>query len=359
MGRQEKVAVAMSGGVDSSVAAWLLLQEGVEAAGVTLKLYENEDVGICNEKTCCSQRDVEDAARVSDRLGIPHYVLNYRQAFIDEVIRRFIDAYCLGATPNPCIDCNKYIKFGKLCETAESMGFSHMATGHYAIIDFDKPSGRYLLKKAVDETKDQSYVLYGMTQKQLAMTRLPLGGLKKTQVREIAAEQGFVNARKHDSQDICFVPDGDYGKFIEHFTGRTFPEGNFTDTEGHILGRHRGIIRYTIGQRKGLGLALPAPMYVKEKDVQNNRVILSEDAALFTRGFDAKDVNLIACEQLDSAIRLKARIRYKHKEQWARVEMTGPDTLHIEFDEPQRAIARGQAVVLYDGDVVFGGGTIS
>lgn len=344
MDRQEKVAVAMSGGVDSSVAAWLLLQEGLEAAGVTLTLYENGDA--------------EDAARVSDRLGIPHCVLNYRQEFIDQVIRRFIDAYCAGATPNPCIDCNKYIKFGKLCESVEEMGFSHIATGHYAVIDFDRTSGRYLLKKAADETKDQSYVLYGLTQKQLAMTRLPLGGLTKAQVREIAAEQGFVNAGKRDSQDICFVPDGDYGKFIEHFTGKTFPGGDFTDQEGRVLGRHKGLIRYTVGQRKGLGLALPAPMYVKEKDVSNNRVILSEDRALFTREFDAKDVNLIACERLEGPIRLKARIRYKHREQWARVEMTGPDTMHIAFDEPQRAIARGQAVVLYDGDVVFGGGTI-
>lgn len=335
--------MAMSGGVDSSVAAWLLLQEGLDAAGVTLALYE--------------KGDAEDAKRVSDRLGIPHYVWDYRRAFIDQVIQRFIDAYSRGETPNPCIDCNKHIKFGMLCKSAEEMGFSHMATGHYAVIVFDKPSGRYLLKKAVDETKDQSYVLYGMTQKQLAMTRLPLGGLTKKQVREIAEAQGFVNAKK-DSQDICFVPDGDYGRFIEHFTGETFPEGDFTDAEGRVLGRHKGLIRYTIGQRKGLGLALPAPMYVKEKDAINNRVILSEDAALFTRDLEARDVNLIACERLEGPIRLKARIRYKHKEQWARVEMTGPDTMHIEFDEPQRAIARGQAVVLYDGDVVFGGGTI-
>ena len=359
MAGQEKVAVAMSGGVDSSVAAWLLMQEGLDAAGVTLKLYDNEDVGICNEKTCCSQRDVEDAARVCDRMGIPHYVLNYRQAFIDQVIQRFITAYCAGETPNPCIDCNKYIKFGKLCETAEHMGFRYMATGHYAVVEFDRAANRYLLKKAADGTKDQSYVLYGMTQRQLAMTKFPLGGLSKVQVREIAAERGFVNAAKRDSQDICFVPDGDYGKFIEHFTGKTFPEGDFTDDGGRVLGRHKGLIRYTIGQRKGLGLALPAPMYVKEKDVTHNRVILSEDAALFTRAFDAKDVNLIACAQLDGAVRLKARIRYKHKEQWARVEMTGPDTAHVEFDEPQRAIAKGQAVVFYDGDVVFGGGTIA
>ncbi len=348
----------MSGGVDSSVAAWLMQQEGYEVSGITLKLYNNEDLGACIGKTCCSQRDAEDAAMVADRLGVPHYVLNYRQAFIDCVISRFIDAYCQGETPNPCIDCNKYIKFGRLCREASSMGFDHIATGHYARIEHDAVSGRWLLRKGVSAEKDQSYVLYSMTQQQLAMTLLPLGALSKPQVRAIAEAQGFVNAGKRESQDICFVPDGDYGKFIEHFTGRKFPEGEFVDLEGRVLGRHRGLIRYTVGQRKGLGLSMGEPVYVKSKDPVRNRVVVSEDAALYTRSLEAKEVNLIACDSFEGTRRLKARIRYKHPEQWASVTMTGPDCLHIEFDSPQRAIAPGQAVVLYDGEYVFGGGTI-
>lgn len=353
-----RAAVAMSGGVDSSVAAWLVQQAGYEAAGVTLKLYDNEDIGICNDKTCCSQRDTEDAAMVADRLGMRHYVLNYRQEFIDEVIKRFVDAYCRGETPNPCIDCNKYVKFGKLCQAVKGMGFTHIATGHYARIEYDAASGRWLLRKGVNEEKDQSYVLYGLTQEQLSMTLLPLGTLSKPRVRAIAEEQGFVNAKKHDSQDICFVPDGNYSGFIEHFTGRTFPEGDFVDPEGNVLGRHRGLIRYTIGQRKGLGLAMCEPVYVKAKDPATNRVVVSKDSALYTKNLEAKDINLIACESFTGTRRLKARIRYKHPEQWANVTMTGPDSIHVEFEEPQRAIAPGQAVVLYDGDVVFGGGTI-
>ena len=354
-----RAAIAMSGGVDSSVAAWLVQQAGYETAGVTLKLYDNEDIGICNQRTCCSQRDIEDAALVADRLGIEHYVLNYRQEFIDQVIKRFVDAYCRGETPNPCIDCNKYIKFGKLCQAVKGMDFTHIATGHYARIEYDAGSRRWLLKKGLNPEKDQSYVLYGFTQEQLAMTLLPLGTLSKQQVREIAREKGFVNAKKHDSQDICFVPDGDYSGFIEHFTGKIFPKGDFVDTEGHVLGEHKGLIRYTIGQRKGLGLAMCEPVYVKEKDPVTNRVVIARDSELFSKSFDAKEVNLIACDHFDGTLRLKARIRYKHPEQWANVTMTGPGTVHVEFDEPQRAIAPGQAVVFYDDDVVFGGGTIA
>lgn len=353
-----RAAIAMSGGVDSSVAAWLVQQAGYEAAGVTLKLYDNEDIGICNDKTCCSQRDVEDAALVADRLGIPHYVLNYRQEFIDNVIKRFIDAYCGGETPNPCIDCNKYIKFGKLCQTVKGMDFTHIATGHYARIEYDAGSQRWLLKKGINQEKDQSYVLYGLAQEQLAMTLLPLGDLSKQQVREIAREKGFVNASKRDSQDICFVPDGDYSGFIESYTGKMFPRGNFVDTDGNVLGTHGGLIKYTIGQRKGLGLAMGEPVYVKSKNVSDNTVVVARDEDLYTKEFEVRDVNLIACEHFTDTIHVKARIRYKHPEQLAKVTMTGPDTMHVEFEKPQRAIAAGQAVVLYDDDVVFGGGTI-
>ncbi len=353
-----RAAIAMSGGVDSSVAAWLVQQAGYEAAGVTLKLYDNEDIGICNDKTCCSQRDVEDAALVADRLGIPHYVLNYRQEFINNVIQRFIDAYCLGETPNPCIDCNKYIKFGKLCQAVRGMDFTHIATGHYARIAYDAGSQRWLLKKGVNQEKDQSYVLYGLTQEQLAMTLLPLGDLSKLQVREIAREKGFVNAGKHDSQDICFVPDGNYSGFIERFTGKTFPQGDFVDPCGNILGRHGGLIKYTIGQRKGLGLAMGEPVYVKSKHIEDNTVVVARDEELYTTAFEVRDVNLIACGNFNGTLRVKAKIRYKHPEQWASITMTGPNTMHVEFEKPQRAIAAGQAAVFYDDDVVFGGGTI-
>lgn len=234
----------------------------------------------------------------------------------------------------------------------------YVVTGHYAQIVQDETTGRYLLKKAVDASKDQSYVLYSLTQDQLSRTLFPLGGLHKTETRRIAEEQGFINAEKRDSQDICFIPDGDYAGFIEKYTGRTYPSGYFTDREGNILGEHRGIIHYTIGQRKGLGLALKKPMYVQELDMEHNRVILGDNADLFTREFDAKDFNWIATDTPASDIRAKARIRYKHKEAEATIVPTGPDTVHVIFDEPQRAITRGQSVVLYDGDYVIGGGTI-
>ncbi len=347
-----EVAVAMSGGVDSSVAAWLVKEAGHGVAGVTLRLYENE-------KSECPMKESKDAAAVAASMGIKHYVLDYREDFINNVIKRFVDSYCSGETPNPCVECNKYIKFGRLCDEVSEMGFTHIATGHYARIEYDKGSGRWLLKKGANWEKDQSYVLYGLTQQQLSMTMLPLGGLSKGEVREIAEAQGFVNAHKKDSQDICFVPDGDYGNFIENFTGKIFPQGNFVDTQGKILGPHKGIIRYTIGQRKGLGLAMCRPVYVKSKDPVTNNVVISEDSELYTRYLDARDVNIIACENFTGSIRLKARIRYKHPEQWATVTMTGKDTAHVEFDEPQRAVAAGQSVVFYDGDVVFGGGTIS
>lgn len=346
-----RVAVAMSGGVDSSVAAWLIKDAGYETAGVTLRLYENPEL-------ICPMQEANDAKTVAESMGIEHYVLDYRENFTDNVIKRFIVSYCKGETPNPCIECNKYIKFGKLCDEAKQMGFTHIATGHYAQIEYHEETNRWLLKKSTNPEKDQSYVLYNLTQEQLAMTLLPLGGLSKPEVREIAETQGFVNAHKKDSQDICFVPDGNYSGFIKDFTGMSFPAGNFVDTQGKILGTHKGIINYTIGQRKGLGLALCKPMYVKSKDPVTNEVVISEDSELFTRELDAKDVNLIACDWFEGAIRLKARIRYKHAEQWATVTMTGKTTAHVEFDEPVRAVAKGQAVVFYDGDVVFGGGTI-
>lgn len=351
----KRAMIAMSGGVDSSVAAYLMVQAGYDCLGMTMRLYNNEDIGK-TEKTCCSLDDVEDARSVAFRLGIPFRVFNFTEEFRSCVIDRFVNAYECGETPNPCIDCNKYLKFGKIFQRMDELGYDYVVTGHYARIEQDVD--RFLLKKGLDDSKDQSYVLYGLTQAQLARTVFPLGGMTKAETRRIAEEQGFLNARKHDSQDICFVPDGDYAAFLERYTGKSYPAGEFVDTQGKVLGRHKGIVRYTIGQRKGLGLALPCPMYVKDKDMAGNRVILSKNEELFSRELDAKGFNWSALDCPSGTIRASAKIRYKHTEQPASVTPTGPDTVHIVFDEPQRAICRGQAVVLYDGDTVLGGGTI-
>lgn len=339
-----KAIIAMSGGVDSSVAAFLTKQKGYELKGVTLSL----EVG--------SEGDISDAKKVAERMGFPHEVLNLREEFQKEVIDRFIDAYENSRTPNPCVICNKYIKFGRLLDYAEENGYSHTATGHYAQIEC--VNGRYILKKGVDKTKDQSYVLYSLTQEQLKHSLFPLGSLSKNEVREIALENGFVNAKKKESQDICFVPDGDYAGFIERYLGKTYPEGDFVDFDGNVLGRHKGLIRYTIGQRKGLGLALPKPMYVCKLCTDNNSVMLGDNADLFSNTLDAYDINLITTDKLDSSIRAEAKVRYSQNAQKATVWQTDDNELHIEFDEPQRAITSGQAVVLYDGETVIGGGTI-
>ncbi len=354
----KKAIIAMSGGVDSSVAAYLLKEQGFDCIGVTMKLFANEDAGISREKTCCSLDDVEDARGVAFKLGIPYYVFNFSGEFKDTVIKIFIGAYEKGETPNPCIDCNRYIKFEKLFKRMKELDYGYIATGHYARIEYDTGNGRYLLKKGFDETKDQNYVLYAITQEQLAHTLLPLGWLSKKEVREIAEQKGFANAKKHDSQDICFVPDGDYAKFIESYTGKTYENGDFIDCEGNVLGRHKGLIRYTIGQRKGLGLALPAPLYVGLKSIKNNTVTLCENEGLFSKSLEADDFNWIAVDKIDSPLRVKAKIRYKQREQWALVNQISDRKVYIEFEEPQRAIAKGQAVVLYDGDVVIGGGRI-
>ena len=356
MAENKKVMIGMSGGVDSSVAAFLLQKESLEVIGATMKLYNNEDIDFVSEKTCCSLDDVLDAKSVCARLGIRHYTLNMTDDFKKEVIERFISAYENGFTPNPCIDCNRYMKFSKMLHKAQELDIDYVATGHYARIE--KQGDRYILKKAVDLSKDQSYVLYSLTQEQLKVTKFPLGNYTKQQVREIAEENGFVNARKHESQDICFVPDGDYSKFIEYYTGKTYPCGDFVDMNGKKLGEHKGIIRYTIGQRRGLGLALPASMYVVEKDVDNNKVILGFNDDLFKKEVNVKNISFTACDGLDKPERLCAKIRYNQKEQPATVTQTDENHFKIVFDEPQRAITKGQAAVLYDGDTVVGGGTI-
>ena len=351
-----KALIAMSGGVDSSLAAKLMKDKGLDCIGCTMKLYHNEDAGIESSRTCCSLDDVEVARSVAYKLGMPFYVFNFTDAFRDTVIRKFIESYENGITPNPCIDCNRYMKFDKLYERAKTLGCDYIVTGHYARIE--EQAGKFVLKKALDETKDQSYVLYSMTQDQLVHTMFPIGSMQKTEVRAIAKESGFVNADKPDSQDICFVPNGDYASVIELQTGKESAEGNFVDKQGNNLGRHKGVIHYTIGQRKGLGVSSTEPLYVCNICPKDGNVVLGSNDDLFSREADVSDFNWISGEVPGSEFRCKAKIRYRQPEQWVTVIPTGADTVHIVFDEPQRAITPGQAAVFYDGDTVLGGGTI-
>ena len=347
----------MSGGVDSSVSAYLLKEQGHQCIGITMKLFSNEDICLSWKKVCCSQRDIEDASNVCSTLEIPFYVNDFTNDFKSIVIERFIDIYRKGATPNPCIDCNRFIKFPKLLQRAKLFDADYVVTGHYARIVYE--NGRYLLKKANDVSKDQSYVLYTLTQDQLSRLLFPLGELHKTEVRNIAKKLGLLNAEKEDSQDICFVPDGDYSSFIEKYTNQPNISGNFLDMKGNILGKHNGIIKYTIGQRRGLGIALNKPMYVFSKNINDNTVVLCEDEELFCNTLTATDFNWIAYDYLNKPIKIKAKIRYNQEEESAVAEQISDNDVRINFDKPQRAIAPGQAVVLYDNDIVVGGGTIA
>jgi len=350
----KKAIIAMSGGVDSSVAAYFMVKEGFECIGATMKLYDNENIGISSEKTCCSLSDIEDARSVARRLGMPYYVFNFKDEFEKKVIDKFINTYELGGTPNPCIDCNRYLKFEKLMQRMKELGYDFVVTGHYA--DIEEKNGRYYLKKGRDLSKDQSYVLYSLSQYQLAHTIFPLGRFSKNEIREIAEREGFLNAKKRESQDICFVPDGDYAAFIEKHTQKSYKKGNFVDTNGNVLGQHSGIIKYTIGQRKGLGIAAGKPVYVCKKDMENNTVVLGDNEDLFSKTLEARDFNWIY-EKKEGAFRCKAKTRYNMTEQPCTVFEEG-EKLRVEFDNPQRAVTSGQAVVLYDGDYVIGGGTI-
>ncbi len=356
--KMRKAIIAMSGGVDSSVAALLTKESGARCIGATMKLFHNEDIGVSTEKSCCSADDVEDARSVAFRLDMPYYVFNFSDRFREAVMDRFARAYLEGKTPNPCIDCNRFLKFDQLFRRMQEIGFDLVVTGHYARVCYDEKTSRYLLKKAVDQNKDQSYVLYTLTQEQLAHVWFPLGEYHKDQVREIAEANGFVNARKHDSQDICFVPDGDYASFIEDYTGISPEEGDFTDLSGKVIGTHRGITHYTIGQRRGLRLPAAHRLYVCRIDTEKNQVVLGNNEDLFSDEVTADQVNLIAAEYLKDPVRVKAKIRYRHREQPALAWQTEDGLLHVKFDEPQRAVTKGQAVVLYDGDVVVGGGVI-
>ena len=354
-----KALIAMSGGVDSSVAAQMMASRGYECVGCTMRLYENDVVGMDLMDTCCSYENTQDARGVTEKIGIPYHIVHYENLFRQEVIEPFIDEYLHGRTPNPCIECNRRLKFQHLYEKMKELGCDLLVTGHYARVRFDEESGRYQLLKALDLAKDQSYVLYVLTQEQLAHVQFPLGEQDKHKTREIASESGFQNAGKHDSQDICFVPDGDYAGFIERYSGKTCPAGDFVDADGNVLGRHKGIIHYTLGQRRGLGLPAANRLYVTGIDPESNTVTIGSNDDLMKTTLYARKVNLIAMERIETPLRCSAKIRYRHKEQPCTVTQPEEDLLKVVFDEPQRAITPGQSVVLYDGDVVLGGGVIA
>ncbi|MCL2401038.1 MAG: tRNA 2-thiouridine(34) synthase MnmA [Oscillospiraceae bacterium] len=339
--------IAMSGGVDSTVAAWIMAQNGYDCDGATMRLHTSGGDGE------------NDARRAAEILGIPFHVFDFSDCFAKEVIEKFISAYREGRTPNPCVDCNRSIKFGVFLDKAREIGKDYLVTGHYVQVEYDKGAGRYILKKAAYSAKDQSYVLYSLTQDQLAHIIFPLGGFaSKDETRAIAREAGLKNAEKGESQDICFVPDGDYVSFITKYTGSPPEKGRFVDTHGRDLGENNGIVSYTVGQRRGLGLAMPEPSYVLEIRPEDNTVIVGGDELLYSKTLIAKDINFIPISRLDAPLKAHVKIRYKQPEQAATVFQLDDNTMRIEFESPQRAITKGQAAVIYDGDIVIGGGTI-
>lgn len=351
-----KALIAMSGGVDSSVAAYLTMKAGYECIGGTMRLFGRGDINLTSGEVRCSLDDVSDAKKICEDMEIPHYTFDFKGDFRKHVIDRFIREYENGRTPNPCVDCNRYLKFQALYEKGMELGCDIVVTGHYARVE--KNGDLWELKKAVDQKKDQSYVLYTLTQETLSKVRFPLGEMTKEEVRRIAIEQGFINAEKKESQDICFVPDGDYAKAIELFSGKTYPKGKFVDKKGKIMGEHKGIIHYTVGQRKGLGLALEEPAYVLEKDFENNRIILGSNKELFSKEVSTEEFNWTLGVAGKVGDRVSARIRYNQKEQPGKISVVDGKNVTVVFDDPQRASTPGQSLVLYNGDVVIGGGVI-
>lgn len=357
---KKKVVLGMSGGVDSSVAAYLLKEQGYEVIGVTMQIWQDKNPdAVEKEGGCCSLSAVDDARMVAEKLGIPFYVMNFKDIFKEKVIDYFIEEYHMGRTPNPCIACNRYVKFEEFMRRAFALDAYYVSTGHYAIIERDEESGRYLLKKSNAVGKDQTYALYNMTQDQLEHTLMPLGLFEsKDKIREIARELDLVVSAKPDSQEICFVPDNDYGRFIEENSDIKTVKGNFVDLSGKIIGVHNGISKYTVGQRKGLGLALGYPAYVVDIDIDTNEVIIGSGEDVFGKELIATDINLISIELLEGPMEVKAKVRYSAKETDATISPLENGDIKVVFKEPVRAITPGQSVVFYDGDIVVGGGTI-
>lgn len=354
-----KVIVGMSGGVDSSVAAMLLKKQGYDVIGVTMQIWQDEETAIQEENGgCCGLSAVDDARRVADQLGISYYVMNFKKEFKEWVMDDFAQEYFRGRTPNPCIRCNRYVKWEALLHRSLSIGGDFIATGHYAKV-VQLPNGRYTLKKAPSK-KDQTYALYNLTQEQLSKTLMPVGDYTKDEIRQMAEEMGLLVASKPDSQDICFIPDGDYQKFLFEYTGKKLPKGNFVDKSGNVVGTHEGITHYTIGQRKGLNLAMGHPVFVTEIRPETNEVVIGDNADVFRSILVASNANWMSIEQPrpGEKIRVQAKVRYAHQGAMATAYMTEDGKLVCEFDEPQRAITPGQALVMYDGDYVVGGGII-
>lgn len=347
----------MSGGVDSTVAALLLKNAGYHTAGITLRLHLKKEADA-TENSCCSSRDIEDAIAVSNKIGIEHTVLDFSDDFEKFVVRPFAESYLCGDTPNPCIECNRHIKFKALNSECRKRGFTNFATGHYARIKYDEGSGRHLLMTGLDKTKDQSYVLFSLTQDILSMALFPVGELTKGEVREIADSVGLINSQKPDSQDICFIPDGDYRTFIKKTYGAESNPGDFVDINGNVLGSHKGLIGYTTGQRKGLGVSAEHPLYVVRKDIDKNAIVLGSKSDLYSKNLVCRDTNFIPFDSLTSSMKVEAKIRYSQRTAAAKISPIDDGRVYVEFEEPQRAVTAGQSVVFYDGDVVVGGGKI-
>ena len=348
----------MSGGVDSSVCAYLLKEPGYDVIGVTMQIWQDDDrCDIKDDGACCGLSAVNDARRVAEQIGIPYYVMNFKKEFKDNVMDYFVDEYINGRTPNPCIACNRYVKWEALLKRSLDIGADYIATGHYSRVE-KLPNGRYSIKKSITDAKDQTYALYNLTQEQLSHTLMPVGSYTKDQIREIAQKIGLNVASKPDSQDICFVPDNDYAGYLEKFAGVEPKEGNFVTKDGTVIGRHKGIIHYTIGQRKGLGLSMGHPVFVVAIRPETNEVVIGENEDLFTRRIVVNNFNFMSVEDIDSEVRLVGKIRYSHKGAPCVVKKIDNGLVECMFDEPQRAPTPGQALVLYDGDYVFGGGTI-